>query len=86
MVAKFMVHNNRVLEKRRRRRQRERQKSDRFMLTKQQLCTLHFVAVVAQLLHLRVYALLVLLQGTFAHLLTNGDLLLNPLTRIFIFL
>ena len=55
------------------------------MLAKQQLCTLHFVTVVAQLLHLRVYALLVFLQGTFAHLLTNGDLLLNPLTRIFIF-
>ena len=86
MVAKFMVHNNRVLEKRRRQRQRERQKSGRFMLAKQQLCTLHFVTVVAQLLHLRVYALLVFLQGTFARLLTNSDLLLNPLTRIFIFL
>ena len=55
------------------------------MLAKQQLCTLHFVAVVAQLLHLRVYALLVFLQGTFAHLLTNGDLLLNPLTRFLFF-
>ena len=54
-----MVHNNGVLEKRRRRQQRERHKSDRFMLAKQQLCTLHFVTVVAQLLHLRVYALLV---------------------------
>ena len=56
------------------------------MLAKQQLCTLHFVTVVAQLLHLRVYALLVFLQGTFAHLLKNGDMLLNPLTRIFIVL
>jgi len=59
MLVKFMVHNNRVFEKRRRRRQRERQKSNRFMLAKQQLCTLHFVTVVAQLQHLRVYALLV---------------------------
>ena len=82
-----MVHNNGVLEKRRRRQERERQKIKRFMLAKQQLCTLHFVAVVAQLLHLRVYALLVYEPARYPRSsLEKWRFVMNPLTRIFIFL
>ena len=39
MVAKFLDPNNWKLNPRRRRRERERQKSNRFILTTQQLCT-----------------------------------------------
>ena len=39
MVAKFLDLNNREFKQRRRRRQRKRQKSNRFILAKQQLCT-----------------------------------------------
>ena len=47
MEAKFLYHNNRELKQRRQRRQRKPQKSNRFILAKQQLCTLvHFLAVV----------------------------------------
>ena len=39
MVATFLDHNSGELKPQRRRRQRERQKSNRFILAKQQLCT-----------------------------------------------
>ena len=39
MVAKFLDHNNIELKQRRQRWQRERQKSNRFIMAKQQLCT-----------------------------------------------
>ena len=52
--SNILDHNNGELKQQRRRRQRERQKSNRFTLAKQQLCTcitlfVHFLAVVASL-------------------------------------
>ena len=52
--SNILDHNNGELKQQRRRRQRERQKSNRFTLANQQICTcitlfVHFLAVVASL-------------------------------------
>ena len=56
IVEKFLDHNKRKLRQQRQRRQRERQKSNEFIVAKQQLCTritlfCTFLAIAARLQH-----------------------------------